>query len=294
MTDISPVDIDWLNEYLLLLERSGKAETTINETGTFLRVMFRELPEWSECSTADIEEFLDNRGYEHSSRRQRVFILKGFFRFVYENEASPAERLVTPSTRYNKARVPVYRADIEHLLRETHGNEHLVVSLAALAGLRVSEIGKLKQSDVSLADGLLHVRDAKGGKSRWVALHPHLVDVLPVGNPERWVVWRDSGLPYTAKYLSDWGKKILRRHGVSGSMHMLRAWFATSVAESGSMKVAQEALGHSDIRVTQGYVRPDMDAHKRAVNALDVAIGGDDGGLLETRQESEGAGYGWF
>jgi integrase len=50
--------------------------------------------------------------------------------------------------------------------------------LIAATGLRTGEATTLKRSDVDLKQGLLHIRGAKGGKSREVPLHPTTTRVL--------------------------------------------------------------------------------------------------------------------
>jgi integrase len=52
-----------------------------------------------------------------------------------------------------------------------------LLGLIAATGLRVSEALHLRLADV-LPDGILHIRHAKFGKSRYVPLHPTVVDGL--------------------------------------------------------------------------------------------------------------------
>lgn len=53
-----------------------------------------------------------------------------------------------------------------------------IFGLLAATGLRVSEAIALKRADVHWAQGLLHIRHAKFGKSRWVPMHPTTVQAL--------------------------------------------------------------------------------------------------------------------
>ena len=53
----------------------------------------------------------------------------------------------------------------------------MLFGLIAATGLRVSEALDLRFDDV-LADGVLHIRDTKFGKSRLVPLHPTVVEAL--------------------------------------------------------------------------------------------------------------------
>lgn len=53
-----------------------------------------------------------------------------------------------------------------------------IFGLIAATGLRISEATGLQRADVDFERGLLHIRHAKFGKSRWVPLHPSTCDAL--------------------------------------------------------------------------------------------------------------------
>jgi integrase len=53
-----------------------------------------------------------------------------------------------------------------------------IFALIAATGLRTGEATALRRTDVDLQEGLLHIPHAKGGKSRWVPLHPSTTTAL--------------------------------------------------------------------------------------------------------------------
>jgi integrase len=53
-----------------------------------------------------------------------------------------------------------------------------LIGLLAVTGLRIGEAIRLDRADVSLADGLLTIRNSKFGKSRQVPIHPSTVEKL--------------------------------------------------------------------------------------------------------------------
>jgi len=53
-----------------------------------------------------------------------------------------------------------------------------IFGLLAATGLRIAEAVSLMRSDVDLARGRLHIRQTKGGKSRWVPLHATTTEAL--------------------------------------------------------------------------------------------------------------------
>ncbi|MGI8946733.1 MAG: tyrosine-type recombinase/integrase [Ornithinimicrobium sp.] len=53
-----------------------------------------------------------------------------------------------------------------------------LIGLLAVTGLRIGEALRLDRCDVDLSDGMLHIRNTKFGKSRYVPLHPSARDAL--------------------------------------------------------------------------------------------------------------------
>jgi integrase len=84
-----------------------------------------------------------------------------------------------------------------------------VFGLIAATGLRISEATGLQRSDVDLTRACLHIRDSKFHKSRWVPLHPTVVQAL-----QRYVEQRDRD-PLTsvhdAFFVFDYGRAASSR-----------------------------------------------------------------------------------
>ena len=55
---------------------------------------------------------------------------------------------------------------------------HSLIGLLAAAGLRIGEAIKLDRDDIAWAEGVLHIRETKFGKSRLVPLHDSVMDAL--------------------------------------------------------------------------------------------------------------------
>jgi len=138
----------------------------------------------------------------------------------------------------------------------------MMLRLAALAGLRVSEIARVAGEDVN-AD-LLRVT-GKGGRVDVLPLHPairaHAHSFPPVapwfpspatGRPvSRWLVWRDM-------------TTALRTVGSQATPHQLRHYYATALLEAGSdLRTVQELMRHASLATTQVYTRV-TDERKRA------------------------------
>jgi len=65
------------------------------------------------------------------------------------------------------------------------------------AGLRVSEVVKLKPEDIDAERGLIHVRSAKGRKDRYTMLSDTTMETLRLymnaNNPEKWLYLESGG-----------------------------------------------------------------------------------------------------
>jgi integrase/recombinase XerD len=131
------------------------------------------------------------------------------------------------------------------------------------AGLRVSEVVRLKISDIDSARGLLRVEQGKGKKDRYAMLSPRLLKVMrawwKVEQPKHWLFpgrrperHMDPGslqlVCGQAAELAGIAKRV--------RVHTLRHSFATHLLEqSVDLRVIQELLGHTRIDTTARYAQ---------------------------------------
>lgn len=181
--------------------------------------------------------------------------------------------------------------DEVELLVEHAGDNKLMLLLMAYTGLRFGEVTALQAQDVDLLRSRLHVRRAwsdvrghlelvppKSGKARQVPLpnllHDPLMELLGTlqgtdsllftaskGGPVRYRHWRIRHF-----------NKAVREAGLTGlTPHGLRHTYAAlSVQAGANPKVLQQAMGHSDIRLTLdtygGLFGDDLDALGEGLN----------------------------
>ncbi|MGJ8673876.1 integron integrase [Rubritalea sp.] len=136
-------------------------------------VQFHGLVHPSELREEAVEAFLNhlavNREVSAGTQNQALSALIFLYRKVLEIELGTfnAKRAKT------KRRLPVVLSseEVEMVLRElTPGLPRLVVSLLYGCGLRVNEVLSLRVKDVDISNGLIWVRDGKGGKDRSLSL----------------------------------------------------------------------------------------------------------------------------
>jgi site-specific recombinase XerD len=155
------------------------------------------------------------------------------------------------------------REEVEALLGAVQPLLHRAIVMTAYgAGLRVSEACKLQMADIDGKRGLIHVREGKRGRDRYVMLSPRLLACLreyyrQVRPPAPYLFpGQKRGRPITPGPVSDAMKKAVKKAGIKKrvTMHSLRHAFATHLLESGTdIRVIQVLLGHGSIRTTARY-----------------------------------------
>jgi len=129
------------------------------------------------------------------------------------------------------------------------------------AGLRVSEVVRLRITDIDSQRMLIRVEQGKGNKDRYAMLSPRLLTVLrtwwKATRPEEWLFpsWRD-GRHISITSLQNACREARHASGIPKTItvHTLRHSFATHLLENGTdIRVIQALLGHSAIQTTSRY-----------------------------------------
>lgn len=146
-----------------------------------------------------------------------------------------------------------------------------IIQLLYGTGLRVSELVRLKTSDLQLDQGVAWVRGGKGGKDRMALLPMDLYNVLERKNPDTYVLEGPNG-QLRERTVQAVVKRAAERAGIPKKVtpHTLRHSFATHLLESGNdIRVIQELLGHSNVQTTQIYTHVSDDRKRNIKNPLD-------------------------
>jgi site-specific recombinase XerD len=131
------------------------------------------------------------------------------------------------------------------------------------AGLRVSEAVALTARDIDSARMVIHVRQCKGRKDRYVMLSPQLLGILRAywksERPKDWLFpGPDPTRPTTVRSLQRACRAATKAAGLDKTVtvHTLRHCFATHLLERGvDIRVIQDLLGHRHINATSRYAR---------------------------------------
>jgi len=145
------------------------------------------------------------------------------------------------------------------------------------AGLRLRELAHLQPGDIQ-SDGMrILIREAKGGKQRYVALSTTLLPVLRhyfrLYRPGQWLFFGESReQPIHSRTVQRMVTETARLAGLAKTVspHTLRHSFATHLLEHGTdLRFIQEALGHNHLKTTALYTHVSPRALSQIVSPLD-------------------------
>jgi integrase/recombinase XerD len=153
-------------------------------------------------------------------------------------------------------------AEIEKLLAvKQHPKHRMILMLAYGCGLRISELGFLKKSDIDLDRDIIWIRHGKGNKDRTVMLdsvikNEILIYLKKYCGTKFVFEGYEPGIPLTAVTISKIYEHACEKAGITkrGGIHTLRHSFATHLLEHGTdLRYIQELLGHSSSKTTEIY-----------------------------------------
>ena len=218
---------------------------------------------------------LDRRGYAGSTRKRKTITMRTFFSFLQREgfvANDVARRLIPPFSELTVPRV-LTQSEYQRLMSACSQSvrDTALIELLLQTGIRLSELVRLKRSDLDLPDpvalgvnliGQVRITSGGGRKSRCIPLNQRVCQALIhyLGHhpafPDVAVFANRFGEPLGPRGVQKLIKKYLGKAGIYGaSVHSLRHTFGAQHAARGtSLKTIQAAMGHQDIRTTMLYV----------------------------------------
>lgn len=242
-----------------------------------LFLYLREGPgkDYGEHTTADLAAWLGTFPYRSSTRRTYYQALRSFFgycRRVGFIEQDPTEALRAPAvaTKVPEALTAGQVADIVRAAQRKGGMRPWAILLLYHTGMRLHELCSLRWEDVK--DDRIRVREAKGGRERFVPVGPALRQVFDhlreFSGPEGRVIPRGERTVWG--WVHDAGMAAGYRNV---HPHLLRATTATvMLGEGAPVHQVARFLGHSSIKTTQKYAAVTEKDLQRAANLLSEAL----------------------
>ena len=153
--------------------------------------------------------------------------------------------------------------EVMRLIEAAANPKHRALLLTTYAaGLRLSEVSRLRVSDIDSSRMTLRIEQGKGAKDRYALLSPRLLKELRT----YWLAFRpkDWLFPNARDGAKPLGKHTVHRiyhrakdaAGITkpGGIHALRHAFATHMLEGGvNVHIIQRLMGHSDLGTTTRY-----------------------------------------
>ncbi|MEL5366265.1 tyrosine-type DNA invertase [Serratia nevei] len=172
--------------------------------------------------------------------------------------------------RIEKKRKYLTEDEVRQVIMASKISKHAVrneclIQLCFLHGFRVSEIVKLKLSDVNLCRGIIHVERLKGGLSTTQPLLECEKKIIEIwlgirkqlnGSDSKWLFISQKGKALSRQQIYN----IIKRCGILAGLnfplhpHMLRHSCGFALANTGAdTRLIQDYLGHRNIQHTVLY-----------------------------------------
>lgn len=217
-------------------------------------------------------------GVRQSTIRTYWSKLNSFFAWLQlrgyiENNPLPKMKIAEPVYDDHRA---MEREDINKLLAAVtmHSKnplilrrDTLIISILFFAGLRKGELLGLQFKDIDMGKRVLTVRGetSKSKRTRCLPINPtllmHLQEYIRERNKKGYkteylIASDNEDKQLTAHGMKHWVSRLSRLSGVKFHLHRFRHSFACELGKDnvGVIKL-QQLLGHTDLRMTQRYVR---------------------------------------
>ena len=230
----------------------------------------------------DVEEVrayqvhLVSRGISWSQLNKVVCALRFFYGVTLGRSDLPEG--IPHAKEPRKLPVVLSPEEVVRFLAAVPNLKHRVALTAAYAaGLRVSEVARLKIADIDSRRMVIRVEEGKGGKDRYVMLSPRLLGILrgyyQLLHPRHWLFpGREDDRPLSPEALHAACRAAAAAAGLGKrvTVHTLRHSFATHLLDAGTnIRIIQVLLGHTNLATTVLYTQVSPGAIRKTASPLD-------------------------
>lgn len=228
--------------------------------------------------TLYLEKLASTTGLSRSTAVHVITGLRHFYKIgLSQAAANPAANIPFPK-KSRKYPDILSKDEIAHLLNGIKNLKHrFLLTLTYSCGLRVSEAVTLKLHDLDFSRSLIHIRESKGKKDRYVMLSKRAarlfkeysrdyvlrIWLFPGRSPDNHLSIRSAQAVF---------EQARERSGICKqvSIHSLRHAFATHLLENGvDLRYIQELLGHQSSKTTELYTHVCRTDIKKIFSPLD-------------------------
>lgn len=283
-------------KFLRRMSINDRAISTCNNYGRCLAAIalfYKRLP--TSLTLDEIEEYLfivKQKAVDGSLNTMKFTICA--LKFVYKMEGMDELRIQLPVIRCRrKLPVVLSKEEVASMMNIPCLLPHrLMIAILYGCGLRCGEIRNLKVTDIDLNRAVLHVRQGKGKKDRYMPLGKTLPVILKqyikTMKPDGWLFpgkrWEDSSRRFFPVLQSpsstssiQWAiKRAAKLAGICKpiSVHSLRHTYATHLLEDGvNILTIRELMGHAHISTTMIYLHVAQVNNRNKCSPLDSLQG---------------------
>lgn len=284
--------------WLIHHKNLGHTQQTLDTHFKWIRLFLRwcqdrDLILVNQVSRFDIEDYqkslLVTAGNHHTpkmkpiTRSNRLGSVRIFFRWLSKKRIlvyNPAADIELPKVVKTVPRDVLTVPEVEKILSACNLKFKMGIRNRAIletfysTGIRRSELRYLKPEDIDFEEGVLTVREGKGGKQRLVPIgkralswvNKYIEEVrsqAPLGH-EPWLFLSRTGKSVSDLTAITW--EIMNKAGIrkEGACHLFRHTMATMMLKNGAdIRVVQEILGHAKVQTTQRYTHLCIDHLKQ-------------------------------
>lgn len=278
-----------MDDFIALLELKRYSQNTI------LRYRHHLNDYLKYCSTknkltlekGDVEIYLElcktQKRFSYSALKQVVSALKFLNEKLLGNERvfytiPEAQILKDQSLTTNSEKEVITREEFVKIYKTIYNIKHqAIIALIYSAGLRISEVIKLKITDIDSKRMIIAIRAAKGRKDRTVLLSQKILIILreyyKFCKPKIWLFEGTKGKQYSSTSICKIFMKAQSDSGigVKYTVHSLRHAYATHLLEKGvSVSQIKKSLGHESLKTTEIYTHVTEERISNLANSLDL------------------------
>lgn len=214
-----------------------------------------------------------------SSQNQFLNAIKAFYKRVMHQDRELLE-LKRPK-KPNQLPHVLSQKEVVKILSSVKNIKHkCILMLIYSAGLRVSEVTRLKIKDIDSNRMQIFIQGGKGKKDRYTLLSRKTLTLLRIYikqyHPFEWLFEGISGGQYSTRSIQNLFQAAVRRARLHKrpTLHTLRHSFATHLLEKGiNLRYIQALLGHESSRTTEIYThvtRQNINQIESPLDGLDI------------------------
>lgn len=283
-----------LKQYLKYIETGGRvSQNTIDSYRRdlapwteYLEKQYFKSPTVSKNDPLLLRMYLRKRSEQKISNRSLarfLSALSSFQKYLTNRRGYKEYMFDIPKMKY-KSTIPGFltQKDTDKLFVEKnesdkyqHFRDYVILALLYSTGMRRTELGSLKITDIDHTTGLITVI-GKGNKERVVPMGENTASELRSYLLVREKFLKEKNQQSNALFLNKSAEKLnvrsvnrlvnafAQKHGMKFTPHTLRHSFATHLLENGAdLMLIKEILGHSSLSTTQKYTHVTAESMKK-------------------------------